>query len=795
MGYVAKLVRGAKYIDLSSGRYDLGLDFKPLSVGGAARSEAAGAISWGFTIKVTGASSAEVRRGVDDVANFLEGAGDTANPTYFEWTPDNNVSAAPVWGQFGAARRVKIYNGQVDYWDNYFQAEVRGTMTFAAVSMTVSGEIEGVRQLAATAKGGVSEDWIGTTDGHSRGVTVPDPDETNGNYFYNPIFSSSAWGDTWGPGAGATFAKNINPKFIPFGNISARLASTSDTTGILTANINVGDTGDYMLSTYVIQENLGALTSTNAQLHYNGTALTTTFANKGNGFYRISAPVVGAGNSAVPVGILAKASNVIYTGGFQLEKRKYLTPLMCGDFLGHSWQGTPHGSRSMRNTAYLRLPVADVLDSYVSTMRFVWTPDRSSAIFLAGAANGYIFHSSVSASFRLYFDFSADRWDFMGSPTAGAVTFPAGTPIVFHVISNNGTYSLYINGAFVLTAASPYQDPASGYLYLGSSSTPDQYCGGTLGTAIAIRAFSAAEVLADYNNIAQLIADGQSVDPIPYVWTKDGDNIVDNVDSGTSENWCVIGGVQGDLPAEVEAKLTVGGMNAADAYIGRLHWDYDQFIDPDFLTNASLGTVSVTNSDTTLTYIPFDDDEFRLIADRKLSVMVRAIEGTANNLSLRTGISPGGAYYYTPYLSSNWGTAGTTTIDSSPEIYFVRDEEFYRTLGITRAGSVFIGAKRNAGTANLIVHSVGILPSPTTRFVNQSAGTVAPTILYTGGKAFEATGTSLQYGYTVQGAPLQVMPNKYNVLVSYLGREAVTSAGTNTLTYSAVYITPRWKAQ
>ena len=29
MGYVAKLVRGAQYLDLSSGRYALGRDFKP----------------------------------------------------------------------------------------------------------------------------------------------------------------------------------------------------------------------------------------------------------------------------------------------------------------------------------------------------------------------------------------------------------------------------------------------------------------------------------------------------------------------------------------------------------------------------------------------------------------------------------------------------------------------------------------------------------------------------------------------------------------------------------------------
>jgi len=335
-------------------------------------------------------------------------------------------------------------------------------------------------------------------------------------------------------------------------------------------------------------------------------------------------------------------------------------------------------------------------------------------------------------------------------------------------------------------------------LHIGSDTSTTNHINGTF-TEFDVynRALTAAEVAADYANIQQVIADGQGLGGIPYIWTKDGDNVVDNADAGANENWCVIGGVQGDLPAEVEASMTVGGMAAADLYMGRLDWDYDEFIDPNFLVNNSAGTVPISPSDGTITYIGFADDEFRLVAGRKFAAVVRASDsGSANNISMRTGVRPGAALYYSAYEPVNYGSAAATAIDTTPDIYIVQDEEFYRTLGITRAGSVFIGAKRASGTSNLIVQSVGLLPSPRTRFTNLAGGTAYPTLIYTNGNTYEVTGgTALAYTYQTDGKPFEVAPNKYNVLVTYMGREAVASPGTVTLTYNSVYVTPRWKVQ
>jgi hypothetical protein len=170
MGYVAKLVRGANYINLASGRYALGRDYKP------------GASS--FSVKITGGSSAEVRRGADDINLFLRGCQDPAYPTYFVWSPDNNVSAAPVWGQ--GERRVELLGGSLKYWDEYMEANVRESTAFIELSLELGSEVEGVRQLAATATGGVCEDWIGMPDGQSRGLMIPEGDATNGNKGTHP---------------------------------------------------------------------------------------------------------------------------------------------------------------------------------------------------------------------------------------------------------------------------------------------------------------------------------------------------------------------------------------------------------------------------------------------------------------------------------------------------------------------------------------------------------------------------------------------------------------------------------
>ena len=108
--------------------------------------------------------------------------------------------------------------------------------------------------------------------------------------------------------------------------------------------------------------------------------------------------------------------------------------------------------------------------------------------------------------------------------------------------------------------------------------------------------------------------------------------------------------------------------------------------------------MTVNTGDSTLATIAIDDDEFLMLAGRKLAVMVRGDEDGADNIDLRTGVDPGGGYYYTSYLASDWIASGTSvSIDLSPEIFAMPDEAFYRLLNITRAMSVRVQGKRPTG--------------------------------------------------------------------------------------------------
>ena len=124
MGYVAKLIKGAALLDLSSGRYALMGDFIPPSTsfdiataGGTSANRYGGAtkviekalpIDLTFSVRVLGGSNAEIERGVKDIANFLRQAGDANEPVYLEWRPDSNVAFEPAWGQQGSNLRLRV---------------------------------------------------------------------------------------------------------------------------------------------------------------------------------------------------------------------------------------------------------------------------------------------------------------------------------------------------------------------------------------------------------------------------------------------------------------------------------------------------------------------------------------------------------------------------------------------------------------------------------------------------------------------------------------------------------------
>jgi len=94
---------------------------------------------------------------------------------------------------------------------------------------------------------------------------------------------------------------------------SAKLVAAD--AGEFSQNITTGS-GKYLLSGYAYTTG-AAVTSSDAQLYYNGSALTTTYTSVGGGWYDLSAVVTGTGGS-VPVGVQVQSGKTVYLDGMTL---------------------------------------------------------------------------------------------------------------------------------------------------------------------------------------------------------------------------------------------------------------------------------------------------------------------------------------------------------------------------------------------------------------------------------------------------------------------------------------------
>lgn len=781
MSYVVKFSRGTASIDLTTGRYSA--DFIPPRGQGV----------YTFEVRVLGASMAEIQRSKKDLETFVGDYGDRANPLRLEWKPDNNAGAEPVWGQFGATKKAEIINAYVDWWDDYQVTVYRPQGARLLVTCTL-GAVEGARQLLANAKGGIVEDWIGTTDGTSRGIIIPEADATNGNKSLNPIFGHGTYNTGWTAGTGITETKNSDPNFVLWGLNSAKLTASSATVAdnLYTENINPGNTNKHTHTIYAKLPNSGTVSSTQVVLYFNDAAQTTTYTAMGNGWYRLGCANFDGVNAATcDCGVQVKNNYTVYITGHQVEERAYATAFFYGDMLGGAWASTPHESKSTRAVSCLSLPTADIFNYASGSIRIIWRADRANTTY---ADDAYLLY--LSADFNLYFEDTADQWSYKLVDSTGVIddTFVAGDIVVIHLTWSPSGSSLYVNGISTDADYKTFALPT--YLYIGSNATPAAHIGGTvMGLDIYNHVITDAEALADYTNISQLIADGQPVDPIPYIWSASADGVVQNADADTNNNWAVVGGIQGDQPADVEANLAIG---SNDIYISNLDFDYKNFIQPEFLSyfSSSVDEISINTADTTLVTISVDNDEFEMIKGKYISLMLRCDEdATGNNLVWRTGVNPGAAYYYTPYEASVWiaSASDDLSIDLTPGIALPSDEFMFNYLGINRSLDVRATGYRTAsGALTIRLQTAQIMPYPLLRLTNIS-GTAAAGILYIKDHAYEIDGSSnLYYNYLRQGDLLQFIPGKYNMLISYVGGEAAVSTADATLTYSSVYYTPRW---
>jgi hypothetical protein len=804
-GLTVKLISGPRVLNINSGRYSVADDFYPpgvalvpLMAGGTSAnrwggSERAGlgAVNrtWVFGVNVRNcASAAEVRAAVADLAFMLSLAGDPDAPLYLYFRPHSNMTATPLWGQDGYYYEI-AHADPPELPAGGFYAFLSGQgHPGVTISCSIRPFARGKWQAVGSATGGVLEDTLGTVDGQSRGLYIP---QGTTNKMTNPAFTHATWDNGWTAAAGLDDIENNDSEFILFGESSARLVAASDADFYQT--INVGNTNAHTLSAYVKRPDGAAVTSADCVLIY-GANQTTTFRAMGNGWYLATAAVTGVA-AGQATGINVKARRAIYLAFTQIEEKSVATPPCYGDLLGCAWTGTAHASTSTRTAGRWRVPVDEsVFRVAQGTARVVWRTDYAQSAY--GSDVALWDTGDIRASFLA----AGDTWELNdGTQVAGssAQTFTPGTVIVLHFTWGPSGLAIYINGAVNGTNATYTPSAMPSYVYLGTNDSGATNTDGCFqGLTIWPSQATAAEVLADYNNIAPLVADSQRVDTIPWRWTFDGDDVIDTLYDGTAWNAFVCGGIPGSAPAQTAMKITgsaaISGFSSiwlgvlpADVYIPLSNFFEEQ------TGTSSIGTTLATTSKA-ISLPPYRF--YRWMQGREWHLFAPC--STAGS-----GLSLAAALLYTSggveaIVNEEVGVVadGTNRTFWTRAIVLRRLRHVYQTNPYFQiAYDVGLYAKHSGGTANLTVDKLFLVPRPLTQI--EMPHTTSETLLHVSGPNAQITTTTgdvpeeLAY---VRGDEFELFPAVYNHVITVQGDPVRAYSATLTFTINSLLALPRY---
>lgn len=197
----------------------------------------------------------------------------------------------------------------------------------------------------------------------------------------------------------------------------------------------------------------------------------------------------------------------------------------------------------------------------------------------APSGNMSIFDYYVNASnrIRIVYNTTSTRWEItkiVGGTTYSANsssdTIASGDNVHLALVQDDTTLALLVNGVQVASVSAANSMTDGGTIALGCPGT-----GSIDGVNVILDGWrimpddiSDAYIATLYEAELPIKQDGGAVGPPPYFWTKDGDNRLDNCDDTTRDNWGIIGGVGGDLPARTEIQV----MPAAGSYTLYKFW-------------------------------------------------------------------------------------------------------------------------------------------------------------------------------------------------------------------------------
>lgn len=115
---------------------------------------------------------------------------------------------------------------------------------------------------------------------------------------------------------GFTTTRDTGTKFA--GTASMKTVAEGHSKVDITQSVNVGDTQSYYLSAYAYTDG-SAVTSSDAELFYNGSTVTTTYTAAGGGWYQLTGIVTGA-NASKNYGVQTKSGKTVFLDNFGLKE-------------------------------------------------------------------------------------------------------------------------------------------------------------------------------------------------------------------------------------------------------------------------------------------------------------------------------------------------------------------------------------------------------------------------------------------------------------------------------------------
>lgn len=820
------LRQGNRYLDISSGRYKP-ITFVPPSAvltpllaggtsanryGGSAKlGERANDRQWTFTVRVRGASEAECEAAGMILGNFLALA-TRNNPVYLDYRGNSDIATEPLWGQYGASHRFEITHADPPaVWENYLLGSLRERAIVYSVTVTIKPFQAGKRQRLMSAKGFVSQDTIGTGTGQSRGIIVG---KIITNKFTNPVFGHSTWNNGWTAGADITAARNVDKQYILWGQNSAKLISRGSATNTFTQSIAAGNTNTHYVTAYVKCPDGAAITAGEFNVNYNAVSYPTGVDYLGDGWYRLGQSVTGIVGAAA-LGLDIQVDRVVYLAGMQMWESSDPAPLVQGDLLGCEWGSTAHASESSSTAGRMRLAIGnDVFNVAQGSFRIIWRAPMheitNTVTLIDDDATGYKLDYLGSTNVFRFSD---------GTNNVDSAVFPlpqdGSTPTVLHCTWSEDGLSLVVNGTRTTNSAITIPTLAT-YIYIGSSASSTAFPDGTiLDFAIYDHVITAAEALADYNNIKQSADELDRIGAIPYFWTKDGDDVLDNCNDSSRDNFAIVGGIPGDYPAEtlIGAATSSNFNTFGSAYLSNL--PMDTFYSPSSMVFADQsGTADgsscggefkrtgIATTETTLnsSFVVERDENVDALLDRNFVFLCRLADA-GSNLQLRTRYTIGSGGNVDSELKSVTAGATAFLFETNP-LFLPSNKRLFRDdkVSTQKAGFALRAKRTTGGSSDVDLDYINVFPYPyvkitggsasDTGFMYRSSQSQAVGIVTTAvpDNVGELSNLSMQvYG----PGPIEFIPSKLNLFQQLLGDATHAPTITYTATYY-VYVTPRW---